>query len=63
MKIKMMDLWMQIEGRKIFFILNFSVLDFFKFASRMLQIAQIVVSTFKMFPGTPLDISSFFFFL
>ena len=41
MKIKMMDLWMQIEGTKIIFIVNFSVLDFFKFASRMPHIAQI----------------------
>ena len=31
MKIKMRDLWMQIEGRKLIFM-NFSVLDFFKFA-------------------------------
>ena len=51
MKIKMMDLWMQIEGRKLISIMNFSVLDFFKFASRMPQIAQILVSTFKNFPG------------
>ena len=50
MKIKMMDLWMPIEGRKMIFIMNFSVLDFFKFASRMPQIAQILVSTFKFFP-------------
>ena len=42
---------MQIEGRKLIFIMNFSVLNFFKFASRMLQIAQILVSTFKSFPG------------
>ena len=46
MKIKMMDLWMQIEGRKPIFIMNFSVLEFFKFASRMPQIAQILVSNF-----------------
>ena len=44
MKIKMMDLWMQIEGTKLIFIMNFSVLDFFKFASRMPNIAQILVS-------------------
>ena len=31
--------------------MNFSVLDFFKFASRMPQIVQIVVSTFKIVPG------------
>ena len=41
MQIKMMDLWMQIEGTKLIFIMNFSVLHFFKFASRMPQIAQI----------------------
>ena len=29
--------------------MNFSVLHFFKFASRMPQIAQILVSTFKIF--------------
>ena len=34
-KIKMIDLWMQIEVRKLIFITNFSMLDFFKFASRM----------------------------
>ena len=60
---------MQIEGTKLIFIIN-SVLDFFKFASRMPQIAQILVSTFKIFGGggggggachwTPLEISSFF---
>ena len=49
MKIKMMDLWMQIEGTKLILIINFSVLDFFKFASRMPQIAQILVSTFNIF--------------
>ena len=57
--------------------MKFSVLNFFKFASRMPQIAQILVSTFKMFRGEegdapghrphlptppPLEISSFFFF-
>ena len=65
MKINMMDMWMQIEGRKMIFIMNFSVLDFFKFASRMPQIAQILVSTFTFFtrehaPRTLIDISSFF---
>ena len=68
MKIKMMDLWMQIEATKLIFIMNFSVLDFFKFASRMPQIAQILVSTFKIFreegvggmPQTPVEIFSFF---
>ena len=42
---------MQIESRKLIFIMNFSVLDFFKFASRMPQTALILVSTFKNFPG------------
>ena len=51
MKNKMMDLWMQIEGTKLMFIMNFSVLHFFKFASRMPQIAQILVSTFKILRG------------
>ena len=68
MKIKMMDLWMQIEGTKLIFVMNFSVLDFFKFASRMPQIAQILVSTFKIFqeggracPWTlPWNVLSFF---
>ena len=65
MKIKMMDLWMQIEGRKLMFILNFSVLDFFKVASRMPQTAQILVSTVKIFQGSmppdpPTYYSSFF---
>ena len=47
----MMDLWMQIEGTNLIFIMNFSVLDFFKFAPRMPQIAQMLVSTFKIFRG------------
>ena len=42
---------MQIEGTKLIFIINISVLDFFKFASRIPQIAQILVSTFKIFRG------------
>ena len=47
---------MQIDGTKLIFIMNISVLDFFKFASRMPQIAQILVSTFKIFRGSmPLD--------
>ena len=33
------------------FIMNFSVLDFFKFASRMPQIAQILASTFNILQG------------
>ena len=57
---------MQIEGRKLIFIMNFSVLDFSKFASRMPHIAQILVSTFRFSrgacPRAPIDISSFFFF-
>ena len=65
---------MQIEVRKLIFIMNFSVLDFFKFASRMPQTAQILVSTFEIFwgsmPPDPLDTFSlsllfmyiFFFF-
>ena len=32
--------------------MNISVLDFFKFASGMPQIAQILVSTFKIFWGS-----------
>ena len=65
MKIKMIDLCMQIEGTKLIFVMNFSVLDFFKFASRMPQIAQIVVSTFKIFragdmPQAPLRFPLFF---
>ena len=53
MKIKMTDLRMQIKGRKLIFIMNFSILDFFKFTSRMPQISQILVSTFKIFQGSP----------
>ena len=63
MEIKMMDLGMQIEGTKRIIIINYSVLDFFKFASRMPQNAQILVLTFKIFgegmPSDPLEISSF----
>ena len=50
-KINMMDLSMQIEGTKLIFIMNFSVFHFFKFASRMPEIAQILVSTFKIIQG------------
>ena len=50
-KIKVMDLSMQTESIKLIFIANFSVLDFFKFASRMPQIAKNLVSTFKIFRG------------
>ena len=47
---------MQIEGTKLIFIMNFSVLDFFKFASRELQIVQIKLvklmsSKFQNFQG------------
>ena len=47
MKIKMVDLWLQIEVTKLIFVMNFSVLHFFKFASRMPQIAQILVSNLR----------------
>ena len=59
MKIKMMDLWKQIKDTKLILVMDFSVLHFLKFASRMPQIAQILVSTFKIFrvggdaPGLP----------
>ena len=43
---------MQIEGTKLIFVMNFSVLHFFKFPSRMHQIAQILVSIFKIFRGS-----------
>ena len=48
MKIKMVGLQMQIEGTELVFIINCSRLDFFKFVSRMPQIAQI-----KLVPGPP----------
>ena len=64
MKIKIIDLRTQIEVRKLIFIMNFSVLDFFKFASRMPQTAQILVSTFKIFRGSmPPDPPRYFLFL
>ena len=50
-KLMMMNLWMQIEGTKLIFIMNFSVLHFFKFASWMPQIAQILALIFKIFLG------------
>ena len=54
---------MQIEVRKLIFITNFSVLDFFKFASRMPQTAQILVSAFKFFRGSmPPDLPTYFLF-
>ena len=49
--------------------MNFSVLHFFRFASRMPQIAQILVLTFQIFwvggacPWTPLKTFLFFFSL
>ena len=47
-----MYLCMQLEGTKLIFIMNFSVLDFSKFAPRMPQIAQVkLISTFKIFRG------------
>ena len=51
MKIKVMDLWMQTEGTQLIFVMNCSMLHFFKFASRMSQIAQILVLAFKIFRG------------
>ena len=63
MKIKIIDLRMQIEVRKLIFIMNFSVLDFFKFASRMPQTAQILVLTFNIFRGSmPPDPPRYFLF-
>ena len=64
MKIKMMDVWMQSEGTKLIFVMNFSVLDFLKFTSRMPQIAQILVWTFQNFEGrhTPRPPRNFPFF-
>ena len=63
---------MQIEGAKLIFVMNFSELHFFKFASGMPQISQILVLTLKIFPvgrgagrvcpRTRLESSSFFFF-
>ena len=50
---------MQIEGTKLIFKKYFGVLDFFKFASRMPQIADFSLD-FQNFPE--LEISSFFFF-
>ena len=62
-----MDLWMQIEVRKLIFIMNFSVLDFFKFASRVTQSAHILVLTFKILqrsmPPDPPRYFLFFYFL
>ena len=50
---------MQIEGTQLISIMSFSMLDFLKFASRMPQMAQILVSSFNIF-RTPLEISFFF---
>ena len=60
MKIKVMDLCRKIEGTKLIFVVIFHVLHFFRFASRMPKIAQILVATFKISPD-PLEISSFCF--
>ena len=59
MKIKMMDLWIQIEGRKLIFIMNFSVLDFFKFVSQNASNCTDFSLDFHNFSRG--DISSFFF--
>ena len=54
---------MQIEGTKLIFVMNFSALHFFKFASRMPRITQ----TFKIFrrgghaPDSPRNFLPFFF--
>ena len=62
---------MQTAGTRLIFVMNCSVLHFFKFACRMPQIAQSLVSTLKicwgggggvMLPG-PLDIPPLFFSL
>ena len=64
MKIKMIGWWMQNEGTKLTFIMNFSVLVYSSFASRMPQIAQIVVFDFQHFPrGMPPDPLEISFFL
>ena len=62
---------MHIEGIKLIFVMNFSVLDFFKFASRMPQIAQITVHRLQISnfsgerggacPGPPQKFPLFFF--
>ena len=44
---------MQIEGTKLVFIMFFSVLDFFKFASQLPQITQILALTFNIFWKPP----------
>ena len=42
---------MLIEGTNLIFVMNFCVLHFLKFASRMPQIARILVSSFKICRG------------
>ena len=42
---------MHIEGTKLIFIMNFRVLYFFKFTSRMPQVAQIFSLDFQKFLG------------
>ena len=41
MKIKMMDLWMQIEGTKQTFIMNFSVLDYSNVPPECLRLHRV----------------------
>ena len=61
---------MQTRGTKLIFVMNFSVLDFFKFASRMPQIADFSLD-FQIFwwgghapgPLTPYKLPLFFFHL
>ena len=58
---------MQTEGTKLIFIVNLGVVDFFNFAPRMPQIAQILVSTFNIFRGSMppdpnINVLLFFFF-
>ena len=42
---------MQTERKKLVFVMNFSVLHFFKLASRMPQIATDFSLDFQNFPG------------
>ena len=53
---------MQIEGTKLIFSMNFSVLDFFKFASICTDFSLDFQKFFPRgaCPRTPLGISSFF---
>ena len=56
MKIKMMDLWMQIEGTTQTFIMNFNVLDFSNLPPECLKLHRFQ-SAFT--PQDPLEISFF----